>query len=143
MYLLDTNIISELRKAQTLQADKNVVAWAEAIDTSQLFISVVTILELEKGILQVERKDTKQGKVLRAWLDNQVIPAFSGKVLAIDTDIALKCAKLHVPNPKSERDALIAATALVYKMTVVTRNIKDFENSGVLLLNPWNNKIVK
>ena len=137
MYLLDTNIISELRKAQNNRADKQVVAWSNSVEIDQLFISAITILELEKGVLQVERKDAKQGLALRTWLEEQVIPTFSGKILAIDTKVAQKCARLHVPNPKSERDALIAATALVHKMTVVTRNIKDFKNSGVLLINPW------
>lgn len=137
MYLLDTNIISELRKAQNQRADKHVIAWSNSVDVSELFISAVTILELEKGILQIERKDAKQGKALRSWFEEQVIPAFTGKTLAIDTDVALKCVTLHVPKPKSERDALIAATAIVHNMTVVTRNTKDFENSGVLLLNPW------
>ena len=137
MYLLDTNIISELRKAETGKADRNVVAWANGIDTSELFISAITILEIEKGVLQVERKDPTQGKILRLWLDNQVIPAFTSRTLDVDTQVAIQCAMLHVPNPKSERDALIAATGLVHKMTVVTRNTKDFEHTGVLLLNPW------
>ena len=137
MYLLDTNVISELRKAETGKANKNVVAWANNIDTSELFISAITILEIEKGVLQVERKDPTQGKILRLWLDNQVIPAFASRTLDVDTQVAIQCAMLHVPNPKSERDSLIAATGLVHKMTVVTRNIKDFEHTGVLLLNPW------
>lgn len=137
MYLLDTNVVSELRKAETGKADKNVIAWAGSTSTTELFISAISILEIEKGVLQTERKDPTQGKVLRSWLDNQVIPAFSGRTLDINTKVAIQCAKLHIPNPKSERDALIAATALVHSMTVVTRNTKDFEHTGVLLLNPW------
>ena len=137
MYLLDTNVISELRKAETGKADKKVVAWASNIDTSTLFISAITLLELEKGVLQIERKDPTQGELLRHWLEQQVIPAFSGKTLSVDTAVAIECARLHVPQPKSERDALIAATAIVHKMTVVTRNTKDFKHSGVSLINPW------
>jgi predicted nucleic acid-binding protein len=137
MYLLDTNVVSELRKAETGKADKNVIAWAGSTSTTELFISAISILEIEKGVLQTERKDPTQGKVLRSWLDNQVIPAFSGRTLDVNTQVAIQCAKLHIPNPKSERDALIAATALVHSMTVVTRNTKDFEHTGVLLLNPW------
>lgn len=137
MYLLDTNIVSELRKAETGKVDKNVITWANSISTTELFISAISILEIEKGVLQIERKDPTQGKVLRSWLDTQVIPAFSGRTLDVNTQVAIQCAKLHIPNPKSERDALIAATALVHNMTVITRNTKDFEYTGVLLLNPW------
>lgn len=137
MYLLDTNVISELRKAKSGKSDKNVVKWASCISATSLFLSVVTILELETGILLVERKDTSQGTLLRSWLNTHVIPAFSDRILAIDTTIAQQCARLHIPNPRSDRDALIAATALVHGMTVVTRNVKDFSHTGVDILNPW------
>jgi predicted nucleic acid-binding protein len=137
MYLLDTNVVSELRKAEIGKADKNVIAWAGSTSTTELFISAISILEIEKGVLQAERKDPTQGKILRSWQNNQVIPAFSGRTLDVSTHVAIRCAELHIPNPKSERDALIAATALVHSMTVVTRNTKDFEYTGVLLLNPW------
>lgn len=137
MYLLDTNVISELRKAKTGKSDKNVLAWANSVDTAELFISVISLFEIEKGVLQAERKDPNQGKILRSWLDNQVIPAFFDRTLDINTIVAMQCAKLHVPSPKSERDAFIAATGLVHKMTVITRNTKDFKHTGVLLLNPW------
>jgi predicted nucleic acid-binding protein len=100
----------------------------------------MTILELEIGIGLVERRDDVQGKMLRAWLDTQVLPAFQDRILPIDVVVAQCCAKLHVPNPCSDRDALIAATALVHKMTVVTRNVADFEATGVHIFNPWNAK---
>jgi len=138
MYLLDTNVISELRKASVKKCHKEVSKWAKTVSSSSLFISVITILEIETGILLVERKDIKQGALLRLWLEEHVIPAFSDRIISIDTEIAQRCAQLHVPDPCPERDSLIAATALVHSMTVVTRNISDFESTGVELLNPWN-----
>jgi predicted nucleic acid-binding protein len=105
-----------------------------------MFLSVISVLELEQGTLSMERRDTRQGEMLRSWLDHYVLPAFASRILLVDTAVALRCAVLHVPNPRSYRDALIAATALVHGMTVVTRNVKDFEATGVALLNPWNPK---
>ena len=137
MYLLDTNVISELRKAKSGKADKNVEAWANGVPAMSLYLSVITILELETGILLIESKDASQGAVLRSWLNTHVLPAFSGRILAVDTAVAQCCAKLHVPDPRSDRDAIIAATAMVHGMTVVTRNFGDFEVAGVELLNPW------
>lgn len=137
MHLLDTNIISELRKAKSGKANKNVVAWANSVSTTSLFISAITVLELETGILLVERRDAKQGAVLRSWIDTHVLPAFSGRVLVVDTAVAQRCAKLHVPDQRSDRNAIIAATALVHGMTIVTRNVKDFESTDVEIMNPW------
>ena len=137
MYLLDTNIVSELRKAKTNKANKNVTAWAISVPATSLFLSAISILELETGVLLIERRDAVQGALLRVWLDDYVIPAFSGRILAIDTAVAQCCAKLHVPDPGAERDTLIAATALVHGMTIVTRNVMDFEQTGVKILNPW------
>ncbi|WPD21038.1 MAG: type II toxin-antitoxin system VapC family toxin [Candidatus Electrothrix aestuarii] len=137
MYLLDTNVVSELRKAGTNKIDHNVQLWASQLTVPDLYLSVITLLELEMGILLLERKDSEQGAILRSWFDEYVIPAFSGRILDIDSTIALHCAALHVPDHQSDRDALIAATALVHGMTVVTRNIADFEPTGVALLNPW------
>ncbi|MHB1657629.1 MAG: PIN domain-containing protein [Burkholderiales bacterium] len=137
MFVLDTNVVSELRKIRAGKADANVAAWAESVDAASLFLSSITVMELETGVLQIERKDAIQGAVLRAWLDQHVLPEFSGRVLPIDTAVALRCARLHVPDRRSERDALIAATALVHGMTVVTRNLVDFESPDVALLNPW------
>lgn len=104
---------------------------------SSLYISVISVLELEIGILLVERRDQEQGTILRAWMDRHVLPTFSARILAIDTAVAQRCAMLHVPNPRSDRDALIAATALVHGLTVATRNVADFERMGVGVLNPW------
>lgn len=137
MYVLDTNVVAELRKAKAGRADKNVTAWAESVAPSSLFLSTITVLELELGVLLMERRDQSQGTVLRTWMDGHVLPAFAGRILAIDTAVARRCAQLHVPNPKSERDAFIAATALVHGMTVVTRNVADFAATGAANLNPW------
>lgn len=137
MYLLDTNVVSELRKAKAGKADRNVAAWAVRAPPTGLFLSAISILELEIGTLSIERRDPAQGAVLRAWLDNHVQPAFAGRVLAVDEAVARRCARLHVPNPRADRDALIAATALVHDMTVVTRNVADFEPTGVRVLDPW------
>lgn len=137
MFVLDTNVVSELRKAKAGKADKNVTAWAARIPPGGLFLSAITILELETGVLLVERRNPAQGAILRAWLDVHVLPAFAGRVLDVDTAIAQRCARLHVPDPRAERDALIAATALVHGMTVVTRDVADFAPTGVPILNPW------
>lgn len=140
MFLLDTNVVSELRKAKAGKADANVTAWASGVPYGSLFISAITVLELEMGALLVERRDTTQGAILREWLDKHVVPAFHHRILPIDVAVAQRCARLHVPDPRAERDALIAATALVHGMTVVTRNIGDFQSTGAPLLNPWNDR---
>jgi len=137
MYLLDTNVISELRRAKTGKADRNVLTWAKSVPAGRLFLSVVSVLELEVGIRLMERRDAYQGGLLRLWMEESVLPAFDERILAIDTAVAQRCAALHVPDPRSDRDALIAATALVHGMMVVTRNTADFEATGVGLVNPW------
>ncbi len=137
MYLLDTNVISELRKANSDKIDQNVEAWANGVSATSLFLSVITVLELETGTLLVERRDPVQGTVLRSWLTSHVLPAFSDRIIAVDIEVAQCCARLHVPDPRSDRDAIIAATALVHGMVVVTRNVRDFEPTGVETINPW------
>ncbi len=137
MYVLDTNVLSELRKVRLGRADANVAAWAESVDAADLFVSAITIMELELGVLSIERRDATQGAMLRSWLEQQVLPEFSGRTLPIDTAVAQRCARLHVPDKRGERDALIAATALVHGMAVVTRNVADFTPTGVTIVNPW------
>lgn len=137
IYLLDTNILSELRKVGDGKADAKVVTWLSGMDATSFYVSSVTLMEIELGILRVERRDTVQGARLRRWMETHVLPEFSERTLSVDAVVALRCASLHVPDPRSERDAYIAATALVHGMTVVTRNLADFEHTGVRLLNPW------
>jgi toxin FitB len=138
MYLLDTNVLSELRKGKAGKADRNVSAWAKSVSVPTLFLSAISIFELEIGILLIERRDRKQGLLLRSWMEDKVLPTFNGRILSIDTTVAQKCATLHVPTPCSERDSLIAATAMIHGMTIVTRNVSDFESTGVAIINPWN-----
>ena len=137
MYLLDTNVISELRKLGDGKADAGVVAWLADKDAACFHLSAITLMELEMGVLRIERRDPRQGKMLRRWFAGQVLPEFAERVLPVDARVALRCARLHVPDPRSERDALIAATALVHGLTVVTRNSADFVATDVDMVNPW------
>ena len=152
MYLLDTNVISELRKARQGNAAVAVVEWAAAMPLATLFLSVITIMELELGVLLAHRRDPASSAMLRNWVDNSVLSSFAGRILSIDTAVAQQCAALHVPDPQPERDALIASTAMVHGMTVVTRNVADFDRPGfnrpglnrsgfnrpgLRVLNPW------
>jgi predicted nucleic acid-binding protein len=135
MYLLDTNVISELRRRDRL--DPKVAAWINPIPPADLYLSAITILEIETGVLLMERRDPAQGRVLRAWTELQVLSAFEGRILSVDTAVARRCARLHVPDPRAERDAMIAATASTHGMKVVTRNTADFRPMGVDVINPW------
>jgi predicted nucleic acid-binding protein len=137
MYLLDTNVVSELRKVRSGKADRNVSAWADNVHAGDLYLSVISLQELEIGILLAERRDPMQGALFRAWLDQHVLPAFDGRILPVDLAVAHRSAHLHVPDPRPIRDCLIAATALVHGLVVVTRNVADFELTGVQILNPW------
>jgi len=137
MYLLDTNVVSELRKVRAGKADKHVVKWAARVDASDLYVSAITIQELEIGVLLLERRDRSQGAMIRVWLSDYVMPAFAGRILPVNTAVALRSARLHVPDPRTVRDGLIAGTALVHGMILVTRNTPDFDGTGVSSLNPW------
>jgi hypothetical protein len=137
MYLLDTNVVSEMRKIRAGRADANVAAWAERVDAGEMYLSVLSLHEIEFGVMRMERRDPAQGARLRSWLEERVLAAFEGRILDVDTAVARRCAALHVPTPLPLSDSLIAATALVHGMTVVTRNVADFEGLGVRVLNPW------
>ncbi|MFZ1940992.1 MAG: type II toxin-antitoxin system VapC family toxin [Terracidiphilus sp.] len=137
MYVLDTNVVSELRPRRNRVSDSNVIAWARSVSPSSLYLSVICVFELKMGILQKQRSDAAQASVLQTWLEDYVMRSFSGRILSVDIDIAMRCAALHVPNPCSYRDSLVAATALVHGMTVVTRNVTHFEHTGARTLNPW------
>jgi predicted nucleic acid-binding protein len=135
MYLFDTNLISELRKED--KADPHVLAWARNVKRSSMFLSVINLRELETGVLLMERRDPIQGAALRSWLRDTVAVKFAGRILPIDETVALRAAQLYIPNPRPESDALIAATALVHGLIVATRNVADFEPTGVRVINPW------
>jgi predicted nucleic acid-binding protein len=137
MFVLDTNVVSELRKIRLGRADKNVARWADGVETADLYLSVITVQELEIGVLLTMRRDPSQGAIFQTWFEDHVLPAFAGRILPVDTAVARRSAALHVPNPSPFRDSLIAATALVHKMTLVTRNVADFQASSVPLVNPW------
>lgn len=135
MYLLDTNVISAFRRPERLS--EKVRAWAASVESGDFFLSAITVLEIEQGILARERSDPAQGAILRDWFDKDVIPAFEDRILPFDAEAARKCAALHVPDPRPERDAMIAATAFIHGLTVVTRNVADFEKLEVALIDPW------
>jgi hypothetical protein len=135
MFLLDTNVVSELRRPQ--RTNPKVAAWADSVSATELFLSSITILELETGALLLRRRDEKQGVLIRQWIEERVLPAFDDRILAVDTAVARQCALLHVPDPRPYRDSLIAATALVHNLIVVTRNHADFAPMTATVLNPW------
>ena len=137
MFVLDTNVVSELRKVRLGRANVQVARWADTVDAITLYISAITVLELKLGILLIEHRDAKQARGLRNWLDEHVLPEFADRILPVDAVVARRCAHLHVPDPRSERDALIGATALVHGMTIVTRNASDFAATGVKVFDPW------
>ena len=136
-YLLDTNVVSELREPRTRRPNPNVLDWSTGVSPASLYLSVVTVMELERGVLQLERRDPDQAAVLRAWLGGHVLVAFAGRILPVDIEVAQRAAALHMPTRIAELDAFIAATALVHQMTVVTRNVSHFAPTGVHTLNPW------
>ena len=138
MFILDTNVVSELRKVRSGQANPGVTSWAERVSSAEMFLSAITVHELEHGVLLMERSDPPQGALLREWLDRSVAAAFTKRVLPVDEWVARRAAGLPVPDPASFRDALIGATALVNHMAVVTRNVADFERfDGLEVIDPW------
>jgi predicted nucleic acid-binding protein len=135
MFLLDTNVVSELRRPHRTNA--KVAAWADSVPPSDMFLSTITLLELETGALLLGRRGGGQGRLIQQWIEDRVLVAFAERILAVDTAVARRCAYLHVPAPKPYRDSLIAATALVHHLIAVTRNRADFEPMAVTVLNPW------
>lgn len=137
MYLLDTDVVCELRKVKARKAHPSVVAWNSTVTPTETFLSAISVLELERGVLRLERRDATQGAVMRAWIDEHVLPTFAGRILPIDAGVAQRSAELQIADPGPERDSLIAATALMNGMTIVTRNVRDYESTGVAVVNPW------
>jgi toxin FitB len=137
MYLLDTNVVSELRKATSGRADDNVLRWSRSVPPALCHISAMSVLELEIGVRQMERRDARQGALLRQWLDRTVLAFFRDRILSVDLAVVLRFAEFSVPDRRPERDGLIGATAYVHNMVLVTRNVVDFEGAGIRILNPW------
>lgn len=136
--LLDTNVISELRKVRSGKAHPHVAAWAASLRDGDTWLSAITIEELEHGVLLAERQDATRGAVLRTWLEAHVLPVFADRIVPVDTAVARRAAALHVPDPAPVRDALIAATALVHGFVVASRNRRDFERfAGLVVVDPW------
>jgi len=137
VYLIDTNVISEIRKKQ--KANKGVRRYFDSVINSEdkLYISVVSIGELRRGIELIRhRSDIRQAKQLEKWLQ-VILENYQNNILDINEDIAQLWGKLRVPHPENALDKLIAATALINGLTVVTRNTKDFSKTGVTVLNPF------
>ncbi len=137
MFVLDTNVVSELRKLGDGKADANVVAWISSVDAATLYLSAISLMELELGVLLAEKRQSPAASLLRTWMDSVVLPEFAERILPVDKDVALRCATLHVSTTRPHADALIAATALVHGMSLVTRNVSDFDPMHVPLINPW------
>ena len=137
MFLIDTNVLSELRLIGLARGDSNVTRWQASINLDLCRYSVLTLKEIEIGVLRAERRDVPKGRALRRWFEEQVRPRMQDRLISIDAAVARRAATLHVPDPRPEMDALIAATALVHGMTLVTRNVKDMAPTGVPILNPW------
>lgn len=135
MFLLDTHVVTELRTRE--RVDQGLAGWAAAVPPSDLYLSALSLLELEMGLLALESRGSPRAAPLRTWLDTKVLPAFDGRILAIDAAVARRCAGLQVPNRRPDRTALLAATALVHGLSVVTRHPNDFEPMGVAVVSPW------
>jgi predicted nucleic acid-binding protein len=137
MYILDTNTISELRKVAMRRGDRNVAIWSQGLEAEDQYLSAITVQELELGILMSERRDPAKGAVLRAWMTKQVLGHFRERVLPVDAAVSMRSAQLHAQRSRSFADALIAATAYVHGFSVVTRNVHDFQDTGVNVIDPW------
>jgi predicted nucleic acid-binding protein len=137
MYLSDTNVISEIRKGDKANAGVCQFVKMTQMENSRVYLSVITIGELRRGVdLILHRGDKLQANLLQNWLTT-ILQEYQNDILDIDIDIAMLWGRLRVPNDQHGFDKLIAATALIYDLTVVTRNVKDFAGTGVRLLNPF------
>ncbi|MCW9732591.1 type II toxin-antitoxin system VapC family toxin [Avibacterium sp. 20-15] len=137
MYFIDTNVLSEIRKIKSGKANQGVINWLSEINEQQIYTNIIVMMELERGILAKERKDPWQGKILRQWFEHTIKTGFSNRILHLNDKTAKICATLHIPDHCPENDAWIAASAIQYGLTLVTRNTADFSRMGVKLLNPF------
>jgi toxin FitB len=135
MFILDTNVVSELRKKQ--KGDRSVSQWGGDQAMETLFLSAITIQELYCGALLLRQKNENAGELLLDWIEGYIIPSFGNRILPVDAAVAKVCATLHVPITRPGHDSLIAATALSRNFTVVTRDVSDFAPMGVRVINPW------
>ena len=142
MYLLDTNVVSEMRRISAGHGNARVALWLSQVEDAVLFLSAITVFELELGCLLLERRDPAQGAVLRRWL-RSLLGRYEDRVIAVDSVVAIRAASLHVPDPRDSHDALIAATALTHRHAVVTRNVRDFSNAGLEVIDPWTSGTVE
>jgi toxin FitB len=134
-YLLDTNVVSEMRRRGAMHP--KTAAWLGSIAPAQLYISSITIFEIERGVEKVALRDAKRGTELSTWLRRQVLPAFDGRVLTLDAEAALHAARLHAGRARLDADRLVAAIALAHAKVIVTRNVKDFAGLGVMVVDPF------
>lgn len=135
MYLLDTNIISATRRRMPDNA--SVFEWLATVDNTLIYTNAIVMMELERGILSMERKDKQQGKILRLWFEDTVKPSFAERILPITDKTAQICAKIHIPDHAPENDAWIASTAIEHRLILATRNVADFKKIAVKLFNPF------
>ena len=134
MYLLDTPVVLELRKAKAGRTDAGLATWAAGVSRQNLFLSALSLLELENGARRTEKQDKSGAAALRGWIADQVMPAFEGRILAVDAPVVRRRAQLALPDT---RDALLAATAIEHGLTLVTRQTAAFKGTRVKLFNPW------
>jgi len=140
MYLLDTNVVSEIRKIRQNKTNQNVVAWLSRVQKESLYTNAVVLMEIERGILRLENIDPQQADRFKNWYHSAVKPMFHERILPIDEATATVCSRLHVPDLSPENDAWVAASAIQYDLTLVTRNTRDFGHSNLRVLNPFDSK---
>jgi predicted nucleic acid-binding protein len=135
MFLLDTNVVSDLRRPKRITPAAE--RWFGAVDADELYISTVTVFEIQHGIVELRRRDPQRAAHLQGWLDTAVLAAFAGRIIALDTIAAQRCAELHAGRARWDADRMIAAIALSRGMTLVTRNVGDFASMGVNVFDPF------